>query len=431
MIREQLRGKKLLLIGGLNNTVDLIDLAHRNGVLIGVADYNKHTLVKSRADFAFDIDAYDEESMINLCKREKVDGVITAFNEKLGPVVSRLASRLGLYVPFSTEQLRMSTDKKYFKHTCEKYSIPVPKEYVISDIRGIDDSDIKYPVIIKPVDSASAVGITRCNNAHDLEEGYKKALNYSKKGEVIIEQFLPYDEVNLTYIAINGIIQLAAVHDRYFNTEQESSINAPDLYIYPSRYTDLILTKYNSAIIHMLECIGVKNGSLFIQAIIKDNELYCYESGMRLNGCKTYQILEYEYDYNTFEHLMEYALTGNMGTPVTFSPKFKHWYATLNILGKPGAAIAAIRGERELSSYPWLIHIARRDEIGHVIPIDSAGTLVQDTTRIHIMADTKEELIERIDKAYELFEILDQNGNSILLNPHDTKELLAKLDYSL
>lgn len=431
MIKERIRGKKLLLVGGLNNTVDLFDLAHRNGVLVGVADYNKQTLAKSKADFAFDIDAYDEEAMVNLCKTEKFDGVITAFNERLGPVVSKLAGRLGMYAPFSPEQLQMSTDKKYFKHTCERFGVPVPKEYVIPDIKGIYQSDIKYPVIVKPVDSASSVGITSCYNAHDLEDGYKKALYCSKRREVIVEQFLPYDEVNLTYIAINGVIQLAAVHDRYFNTEQESSVNAPDLYIYPSRYTDLILRKYNSAIIRMLEGIGVKNGSLFIQAIIKDNELYCYESGMRLNGCKTYQILEYENNYNTFEHLMEYALTGSMGMPVAFSPKFKHWYATLNILGKPGATITEIKGESALNSYPWLIHIARRDGIGHVIPKDSAGTLVQDTTRIHVMADTRDDLIDRIDKVYELFEMLDQEGKSILLNPHNTKELLANLDYML
>ena len=34
MIKADLRGKKLLLIGGLNNTVDLMELAHRNGVTV-------------------------------------------------------------------------------------------------------------------------------------------------------------------------------------------------------------------------------------------------------------------------------------------------------------------------------------------------------------------------------------------------------------
>ena len=152
---------------------------------------------------------------------------------------------------------------------------------------------------------------------------------------------------------------------------------------------------------------------------------------MRLNGCKTYQILECENDYNTFEHLMELALTGSMGEKVKFNPKFKKWYATLNVLGEPGATIADIRGEKALNSYPWLIHIAKRYIPGEMIPVDSAGTLVQDTTRIHVVADTKEQLINRIDKVNELYQLLNPEGRNIIVNPHDTSEVLSRLDYEL
>ncbi len=431
MIKEELHGKKLLLVGGLNNTVDLINLAHRDGVTVGIADYNKDTYAKKLADYSHDVDAYDEEAMDKLCKEEKYDGVITAFNERLGPVVRRLADRCGYFTPFTVEQLQMSTDKKYFKHTCMKYGVPVPKEHVLASIEEIDNKDLDYPVIIKPVDSASSVGVTPCFNAAELKAGYEKARKASKKGEVIVEQYLPYDEINMTFIAQNGDIQLAAIHDRYFNTEQESATKAPDLYIYPSRYTDVIVNSYQDSIINMLKGIGIQNGSLFIQAIMHGEQLYCYEAGMRLNGCKTYQILEYENDYNTFEHLMQLALTGSMGEKVNFNAKFKHWYATINVLGRPGATITKVIGEKALNTYPWLIHIARRDMEGHTIPADSAGTLVQDTTRIHVVADTKEKLIERINKVNELYQMLDERGESLILTPHDTKEVLDKLDYEL
>lgn len=431
MLKTDLRGKKLLLVGGLNNTVDLFELAHRNGVTVGVADYNHGTLAKSLADYAHDVNAYDEDAMAQLIKDEHYDGVITAFNERLSPIVRKLADRVGLPYPLTVEQLQMSTNKKYFKHTCMKYGVPVPQEYIIESVEDIRNQEIEYPVIIKPVDCASSVGVTPCFSAEELEKGFEKAKKASKSGDVIVEQYLPYDEINMTFIAQDGDIQLVAIHDRYFNTEQKSATKAPDLYIYPSRYTDVIVEKYSKTIIDMFKGIGVENGSLFIQAVIKGDQLYCYEAGMRLNGCKTYQILEVENDYNTFEHLMNFALTGSMGEHVQFDPKFKKWYATINVLGKPGSTIARVEGEKALNSYPWLIRIARRDAVGHTIPADSAGTLVQDTTRIHIVADTKEQLMERIDKANELFKLLDENGDSIILKPHDTREVLKALDYDL
>ncbi len=431
MIQSDLRGKKLLLIGGLNNTADLIRLAHRNGVLVGVADYNKNTYLKSIADFSHDISVTDDDAVAELFRTEHYDGIITAFNEMLGPHASNIAQKLGKPYPFTVEQLQMSTNKKYFKHTCMQYGVPVPQEYVLSSAEEIDTADLPYPVIIKPVDSASSVGVMPCHSAEELKEGYRKAVSKSRSGDVIIEQYLPYDEINMTFIAQDGEIRLAAIHDRYFNTAQKSATKAPDLYIYPSRYTDLIVEKYSARMIDMLKGIGIRNGSLFIQAIVHDGQLYCYEAGIRLNGCKTYQILEYENDYNTFEHLMEFALTGSMGEHVDFTPKFKRWYATINVLGKPGSEIAAFCGVEELETYPWMIHIARKNRPGDVIPPDSAGTLVQDTTRIHLCADTKEELIARIDKVNELYRILDPDGNNIVLPPHDTKAVLRGLDYEL
>lgn len=430
-MKPYLKGKKLLLIGGLNTTDDLIDLAHRNGVCIGVADYNKNTYVKSLADYAYDINVYNEDAMVELCVSEHIDGIISAFNERLGPVVRNLGDRMGLSTPFTIEQMKMSTNKKYFKQICMKHKVPVPYEYHINGVNDITFDNIDYPVIIKPVDSASSIGVTPCFNPSELKTGFLKAMAASRTGDVIVEQYLPYNEINLTYIAQNGDIQLAAIHDRYFNRNQPGALKAPDLYIYPSRYTDIILDKYNDVIINMLRSIGIRNGSLFIQAVMKNDLLYCYEAGIRLNGCKTYQILEYENGYNTFEHLMEFALTGSMGTHTIFNPKFKRWYATLNVLGKPGATIAEYRGEKELYTYPWLIHIAKRYKEGDMIPADSAGTLVQDTTRIHLCADTKEELIERLDKVNELYQILDPKGENIILTPHNTQEILRALDYDL
>lgn len=431
MVIQNLKGKKLLLLGGLNNTADLVHLAHRNGVDIGVADYNKNTLVKGMADYVHDISIYDEDLVVDLVKAEHYDGIITAFNERLGPVASRIAERLDLPFPYTVEQLQMSTNKKYFKHTCQKYGVPVPEEYVVRTLEDIRTTEIRYPVIIKPVDSASSVGVMPCYSPEELEKGYKSAISKSKTGDVIVEQYLPYDEINVTYIAQDGDIQLAAIHDRYFNTEQKSATKAPDLYIYPSRYTDLYLRKYNAIVVRMLEGIGVRNGSLFLQIIVKGDEMFFYESGMRLNGCKTYQILEYENDYNTLEHLMEFALTGSMGEKVTFNPKMSRWYATVNVLGEPGGIIAKHVGERELNTYPWLIHIAKRYKDGDVIPADSAGTLVQDTTRIHLYADTKEVLVERLDRVNELYQLIDPDGRNIILTPHDTKEIYEGLDYEL
>ena len=109
----------------------------------------------------------------------------------------------------------------------------------------------------------AAVSCDKKNDLGGLSDSEKEMKN-------IVEQYVPFDEINMTFIAQDGDIQLVAVHDRYFNQEQESATKAPDLYIYPSRYTDLIQERYSAKIIEMLKGIGIQNGSLFIQAIIRE-----------------------------------------------------------------------------------------------------------------------------------------------------------------
>ena len=432
MYNPDLKGKKILVIGGGTPSSDLITLAHRNGVRVGVTDYYEKEYTKSIADYAHLVSTIDAEAVAELVRKEQYDGIISQFVDSLIPHVAKQAELLGMYSPFTQEQAKMSTDKAYFKNTCLQYGVPVPREFPIDSADDIDENlEIDFPVIVKPQDGSGSKGISVCHNIEELKKGYITAAGTFRSGKAIVEQYLPFDEINLTYIIQDGDVQLAAVHDRYFNTEQKGVIRVPDLYIYPSRYTDLFLEKYNDKVIRMLKGIGLKNGSLFIQAIVKGEEVYLYEAGMRLNGCKTYQILEVENNYNTFEHLMNYALTGDMGGYTKFDPKFKRWYATWCVVTKPGKTIDRFEGIDELNSYPWLIHIAQRYQPGDTIPANSAGTLAQLTARIHLYGDTREELLERLKITFELFNPIDTNGESVLMPPHSISDVRNRLDYEL
>ncbi len=426
-MKANLEGKKLLLVGGINLTSDIVELAHRNGVSVGVTDFNHNTLTKKLADYAYDVDALDVEGISKLYTDEKYDGIITQFLDLTSPCVCDVVDIVGGYSPFTKEQLKMSTDKKYFKDMCISYDLPVPKEFEIDD----DYSKIVFPVIVKPVDSSSCKGISICNILEELKRGIHNAKEKSLTKTVIVEEYLPYDEINITYIAQDGNIQLAAIHDRYFNESQDGVVKVPDMYIYPSRYTAMFYEKYNNKIINMLKGIGVRNGSLFMQAIVKDGTVYLYEAGMRLNGCKTYQILEVENGYNTFERLINFALTGSMGDFCSFNAKFKKWYATWNVVGKPGMTCDDFVGEDILNNKPWLVKISGRYGDGEKIPDGSKGTLVQLVARIHIYGNTREELIEHISELQNTFKVFDKEGNNVLLLPHDINDLRRKIDYNL
>lgn len=430
--QNQIAGKKLLLLGGVQTAAGLIDLCHRNGALLGITDYNKGTLIKKMADEAFDVDAFDVDAVVQLCREHGYDGVITQFVDRTLPLAADVAERIGAYSPFTREQIRTSTDKEFFKRTCMKYGVPVPRLYDITCAEDVDrDDSIEYPVLVKPVDNSSSRGLVVCRNAEELKAGLRSAKESSHSGRVIVEAYLPYDEINVTYIAQDGDIQLAAIHDRYFNESQQGVMKVPDMYIYPSRYTELYYESVNDKVINMLKQIGVKNGSLFMQAVVHNGNVYFYEAGMRLNGCKTYEILECENNYNTLEHLAYYCLTGSMGRHQDFDARFKKWYATWNVIGIPGMMCSRYVNVDALNSYPWIIKIGKSYAPGTKVREHTEGTLLQLVARIHLMADSKEQLFERIEKMHTLFKVEDENGSSVILPGHDIEDLKKRIDCDL
>ena len=427
-----IEGKKMLLMGGIQTAAGLIDICHRNGALLGVTDYNKGTYIKKIADEAFDVDASDIDAVVRLCKEHGYSGVITQFADRVLPFAADVAEGIGAFSPFTKEQIGMSIDKSFFKRMCMKYEVPVPKLYDITSEEDIDkDGAVEYPVLVKPVDSSSSRGLVVCRNAEELKVGLRIAKEASHSGRAIVEAYLPYDEINVTYIAQDGDIQLAAIHDRYFNESQKGVMKVPDIYIYPSRYTNLYYEIVNDKVINMLKGIGIKNGSLFMQAVVHNKQVYFYEAGMRLNGCKTYEILECENNYNTLEHLAYYCLTGNMGRYQKFNARFKKWYATWNVIGVPGALCDRYLNLDALNSYPWIIKIGKSYAPGNKVREHTEGTLLQLVARIHLMADNKEQLFERIQKMHELFNVVDDKGNSIILPGHDVEDLRTRIDYEL
>jgi pyruvate carboxylase len=70
-----------------------------------------------------------------------------------------------------------------------KYGVPVTEEYrVTEEFLPQDLEKIKYPVIVKPVDSSGARGMNACYNEEELKKYYLEALKWSKSKKIIVEE---------------------------------------------------------------------------------------------------------------------------------------------------------------------------------------------------------------------------------------------------
>lgn len=111
------------------------------------------------------------------------------------------------YVGCQTLSSAVGMDKEFAKIIFKHLNIPqVPSitikysDYKINDI----ECALEYPLIVKPANGGSSIGISKVNNHSELVKAVTMAKNYDNK--IVIEKFIKARELECAVIENNGII---------------------------------------------------------------------------------------------------------------------------------------------------------------------------------------------------------------------------------
>lgn len=421
-----LNGKKLLILGANPETAGLVKKANEMGVITYVTDYDPKAFAKKFAKVPCNIDATNVEELEKLIKEEVINGVLCGVAESLMPTYARICDDFGFPCYGDETLFKLFVDKARFKETCRQYGVPVVDEYFLKDYSESSLKSVRLPVVVKPVDSCSSKGISVCKTVDELKAGIEKALEFSKSKKLIIEKYMTGEEVIVYYAFQNGEPSLVAMCDRYTNKEQKGVAQLPTSYIFPSKHLERYIQTVDVSVKRMFKNLGVKNGFMFIQSFVDDNgEVKFYEPGYRLNGAQEHYIVGETTGIDAKECLIRLALTGkeaDYSISERANPRLKGQYGCkLSPLARVGK-IGSIVGLDEISKNNNIVSINPSYEDGG--EITGYGTLKQIVCRFFIVAKTKGDLKDTIDFIYDKFDVLDENGQSLLMQKFDTDILL-------
>lgn len=421
-----LRGKKLLVLTGCNGANDIIEYARKMGVYTIATDYYEVSPIKDMADVRYNVSTTDIDALYKIATKHNIDGITTGTSEASMYSILKLAKRMGLPFYATSEQLETINNKKKFKDLLKRFDVPVIKDYSFTgNMAKTELERIEYPVVIKPVDSSGAKGISVCQNEEELIQAYSYALNHSRAKQVVVEKYLKgLPEVFFNYTIVNGEFSLSCAFDidRYKNNEQGNFVGLPIAYFFPSEKLQLFVDTVHLKVISALKYLGIKNGTMSIQCFVDSNSFYVYEAGYRLGGAQMYIFTQALTGINVMEMMVNYALTGKMtDTPdvlVNDNPFFVKPCCQLNIPLRPGI-ITVLEGITEIKKIEGVLNITEVRKKGDLIRAD--GSIGQLCLRIHIIADSVEDLAQIIDRINSNLTILDENDNDMLLHRYSLK----------
>lgn len=414
-----LKGKKLLILGGVRMACDIVRQAQKMGVYTIVADYLPDSPAKKIADKAVMLNAVNAKEIAEFCKQEQVDGITTGFVDILLQPCHDACQMLGLPYYAPDLLIEMSTNKDAYKRECRKFGIPVPMDYNVSIDEDLQKTarEIEYPVFIKPVDSSGSRGACVCHNADEFLENYPKALSFSPSKHVVVEEYLTGQDIILDYLLKDGEAHMLSIFDRKMCADRAIAVNHANLLLSPSESVDRFLQDVDPQIQRMCRELGFRDGLIFFQGYSNNGKITLFEMGCRLGGTFS-DIDEALLGVNPIEALIHYALTGKMADEADYgqiTPKFDGCGAVLNILMKDEPErIHSIRGTDFVQNLPQVVNYIQFFQEGDVIPNNNATD--RPLFIAYLACSSKEELKLILDQIYEAVDVRNEAGQSMLKN---------------
>ena len=423
-----LQGKKLLILGANPETIPLVEVANSLGVKTIVTSNVPTDAAKRYAWKACDVDGLDVSGLIALAREEQVDGVLVGVADILVPVYCKVCYALDLPCYATPEIIRVFSYKDIFKATCERYGVHgIPEFYLDENLNEEDIAKIQFPVMIKPVDGYSGLGMTVCYGPEELRPAVEKALAASKCKRFIVERYMRCDDMGMYYTFKDGYCSASCIYDRYTTDEQPGLSRVCLGGTYPSKHLDEYFSRMHENAVRLFREIGIENGVLMLSGFYENGEFYVYDTGFRLQGEAPHLLMKAIHGFDQREMLIRFALTGSEGDLDLAAEDDTRlrgkWAATLWFLLRDGR-ISRIEGLDELERDPRIVANVQRLHVGDTVRPEWIGTEKQVLTRLYIVCDSKQALADCLKQYQASVKVFDEAGNEMLLRGFDVDSAL-------
>jgi hypothetical protein len=287
------------------------------------------------------------------------------------------------------------------------------------ELKREDLDALEYPVVVKPVDSRSGIGITVCYTEEEIKPAVDEALMHSRCKRFIVEKYMQCDDMGIYYTFKDGVCSASCVYDRYTTDKQPGKSRVCLGGTYPSKHIDEYFERMHENACRMFREIGIRDGVLMLSAFYEDGEFYVYDTGFRLQGEAPHLFMKEIHGFDQREMLIRFALTndgGNFDLEKNDDAYFRgKWAATYWVLIGQGT-ISSIEGIEDIKNDPRVIANVQRLYVGDRVESDWIGTEKQVLTRMYIVCDSKNELAVALKEYEKQISVKDELGKEMVID---------------
>lgn len=412
--------KKLMMLGAGSCQLSAIKRIKELGFTAVVSDNRLESPGKRIADVSVLADTFSFDETLVAARREEIDGIMTSGTDQPVLMVNQVAEFLDLPQVINSETALWVTNKKNMKEKFTALGIPTVA-YALCKI-GFDQDELahlKAPYVMKPVDSQGQRGIFKVATIADIRRYMPEVLAYSRCEEVLIESYYENEEVSVTGWVEAGQLHVLTITDRVtFNSDHH--IGVCTAHEYPSRH----LIQYRNRIMRLTSqiCQGfdIKDGPIYFQYLVGEEGVLVNEIACRIGGAyedvfvpvvtgvdilslrifsaiapEDYRLLALKKDLSTYNY-------DETGTRISVQLFFCRQ-----------GIISHMTPKEHILQESYVLDMGYNLSLGQTCgPIKNAS---QRAGYMVVAGSDEETLHKNIKKAYEKMQVLDENGQNIVI----------------
>lgn len=278
----------ILVMGAIAPFVDLIEDVKNMGFEPICCDYYEHAPAKNKVKFSYNVSTTDIEAMEKIARRHDVCAILSAFSDRNLLPAYELAGKLGLPTFYKPEYIQLLTDKIRMKECFIRNNIPViPYRIVRIDFHEEELADLKFPVVVKPVDGYGSKGVKICRDLNEVRNVFAATANASLAYDdtILVEEYYDADEFSVSAWVKEGVAYITCSYDVSRNFGEEVSLS----YVaFPSKYGKRYHEELKKLVQKITDVVGIKEGPVTLQCYMGDHGLKVGEYLYRLAGGSPY-----------------------------------------------------------------------------------------------------------------------------------------------
>ena len=331
--------KKLLLLGGAQYLLPVIEEAHKLGLYVITCDYLPDNIAHKHSDEYRNVSIIDKDAVLSTARELGIDGIMSFACDPGVVTAAYVAEKLDLPFAGSYEAVSILQNKGLFRRflTENGFNVPWAKSYTEPTDALSDSAGFSWPMIVRPVDSAGSKGVTRVDSPGALLTAIEHAKAFSICGDFIIEEFITQQgfSSDTDCFSVDGVLRYCSFDEQHFDAHADNPYT-PAAYAWPSTMPAWAQAELRGELQRLITLLGLGTGLYNIETRLGTNgRTYIMEVSPRGGGNRLSEVLSMAAETN----LVANAVKAAVGLPVDEmrDPVYNgHWTEIILHSGRDG-----------------------------------------------------------------------------------------------